>query len=187
MRASIGAGLLLSAAVGLVIIISASNGLGIEPYALAGVAAGAVIGLVPDRTPLARLGGFVAGFVAVFVGFAVRAMLLPDTTAGRVVAAVATCLLCVLVTGLTRGRLPLWSLLLGVGTFAGVYEAPFAAAEAEMATTSIDVATSLLTAVAAGFAVAVATAARTRVAVIAIPGQRNAETELGAETTEVAR
>ena len=63
--------------------------------ALLGAALGAVVALVPDRTPLVRLGGFAAGFVAAFIGYVLRAALLPDTSAGRAVAVVIVLLLCV--------------------------------------------------------------------------------------------
>jgi hypothetical protein len=178
-RASVVGGTLLTAAAALVIVISSGTGLGLEPYALTGVAVGAVVGLVPDRAPLERLGGFVVGFVAVFVGFALRALVLPDATSGRVVATVVTGLLCTLVAFAARGHLPLWSMLLGVAAFSAVYELPFTNAEPEMATTSMDVATSLLSAVAVGFVVASCTAARPRVADIVPPRQRDAEPALG--------
>ena len=186
MRASVVAGVLLTAATVLVIVVSAAAGLGLESYALTGVAVGAVVGLVPDRAPLERLAGFVVGFVAVFVGFALRALVLPDVTSGRVVATAITGLLCALAAFGSRNHLPLWSLLLGVAAFSGVYEAPFAAAVPEMATTSADVATSLLAAVAVGFVVASAVAVRPRAALAVVPQQRDADLPI-ADRTEAAR
>lgn len=156
MRASIGTGVLLTIAVVLVIAVSSALGLRIEQYALAGVLGGAVIGLVADRSPWARLLGFAVGFVAAWVGFVLRAALLPDTDGGRAAAAVITLAICLVAVAIGRGgRLPMWATFVGVMLFAGAYEAGFVAAEPEVASTSLDAATSLLVAVAVGYVVAV--------------------------------
>jgi hypothetical protein len=156
MRASMFTGALLTIAVVLVIAVSSALGLQIEQYALAGVLGGAVIGLVADRSPWARLLAFVVGFVAAWVGFVLRAALLPDTDGGRAVAAVITLVICLVAVAIGRGtRLPMWATFVGVMLFSAGYEAGFVAAEPEVATTSMDAATSLLMAVAVGYVVAV--------------------------------
>lgn len=156
MRASMFTGVLLIVAVVLVIAVSSALGLQIEQYALAGVAAGAIVGLVADRSPWARLLAFAVGFVATWVGFVLRAAVLPDTDGGRAAAAVVTLVICLVAVALGRGaRIPLWATLVGVVLFSAAYEAGFVAAEAEVTTTSLDAATSLLLAVAVGYAVAV--------------------------------
>lgn len=192
MRASLRAGLLLTAAALVVIVVSKMAGLDIEAYAVSGVATGAVIGLVPDRSPGERLGAFAAGFVAAFVGYALRALVLPDTTGGLAVGVVVVFLLCTVAALAGAGRhLPLWAVLLGAGAFCGVYEAPFTAAVAEMATTSIDVATSLLATAGVGFVVA-ALAAPGRAGLTASPRVRaaatagNAPENTSETTTEIA-
>ncbi|NYD59360.1 asparagine N-glycosylation enzyme membrane subunit Stt3 [Nocardioides marinisabuli] len=144
----------LALVAGLVVVLSGAFGLELESAALLGAALGAVVALVPDRTPLARLGGFVAGFVVAFVGYAVRALALPDSTAGRAVVVVLVVLLCVAVTAASLERLPLWSTLLGAAAVAGGYEFTFAAAVPEMATTSVSTATTLLLNIAIGFTAA---------------------------------
>jgi hypothetical protein len=154
-RACVTTGLLLIAATVLVIVLSDAWGLQAESSALTGVATGAVIGLVPDRSVGARLGSYLLGVVAAFVGFALRALVLPDTNSGRIVGAVVTLAICVIVAAAGLGRhLPLWAVLLGTASFSGVYEVPFAAAVPEMARTSIDALTALLLAVCVGVVVA---------------------------------
>lgn len=145
----------LAVAVVLVIAVSAALDLEIESYALAGVLAGGVVGLIPERSAFARLAAFAVGFVAAWVGFVLRAALLPDSDAGRAVAAIVTLLICAVAVAAGRTRLPLSAMLVGVVIFGAAYEAAFVAAEAEVATTSLDAATSLVMAVAVGFTFAV--------------------------------
>lgn len=182
MRASLRAGLLLTLAALLVVAVSTAAGLQIESYAVSGVATGAVVGLVPDRGPWARLGAFAAGFVAAFVGYAVRALVLPDSTSGLAVGVAVVFVLCVVIAVAGAGRyLPLWAVLLGAAAFSGVYERPFTAAVPEMATTSIDVATSLLLTVGVGFVVATLAAPGRGVSVA--PRPRTAADEPAEQTT----
>jgi hypothetical protein len=147
-------GALLTVAVVAVIGVSSALDLEIEPYALAGVLAGGVVALIPERSVWARLAAFAVGFVAVWIGFVLRAALLPDTEGGRAAAAVITMLICLAAVAVSRTRLPLSSMLVGVVLFAAAYESAFVAAEAEVVTTSADAATSLVFAVAVGFVVA---------------------------------
>ena len=57
MRTSLLAGLSLALAAALAVLVSSALDLQIESVALLGAAAGAVLALVPDTSPLARLGG----------------------------------------------------------------------------------------------------------------------------------
>jgi hypothetical protein len=98
-----------------------------------------------------RLAGFGAGFVAAWIGYVIRATLLPDTAGGRAVAVGIVVLLCVATTAATMNRLPLWSTLLGTAALAGAYEFTYAAAPPELASTSVTTATTLLINVAVGF------------------------------------
>jgi hypothetical protein len=151
MRRTLLAGLLLAVAAVVVVWVSAVFGLELESVALLGAALGAVVALVPDRTPLARLGGFAAGFVAAWIGYLLRAGLLPDTAGGRAVAVGLVVLLCVGITAASVGRLPLWSTLLGTAALSGAYEFTYAAAPPEVMSTSVSTATTLLFNVAVGF------------------------------------
>ncbi|MGZ4436656.1 MAG: hypothetical protein ACXVYY_19825 [Oryzihumus sp.] len=151
MRKTLLAGVLLACAAMVVVLVSAAFGLDLESVALLGAALGAVVALVPDRTPAVRLGGFAAGFVVAWLGYLLRAGMLPDTAGGRAVAVGLVVLLCVAVVAVSRGRIPLWSTLLGTAALSGAYEFTFAAAPPEVVSTSMSTATTLLFNVAVGF------------------------------------
>jgi hypothetical protein len=130
-------------------------GADLPKVALLGAAAGAVLGLVPDRLPVARLGGFLTGFGAAWLGYALRAGSLPDTPMGRAIAAVVVVGLITVVAVATANRLPMWAGFLGAAAMLGAYETTFAATPTEFVSDSMTaVTTSLLTA-AFGFLVTV--------------------------------
>ena len=151
LRKNFAIGTLLAVAAGLVVLVGTALELELESVALLGAAMGAVLALVPDRTPLVRLGGFAAGFVVAWVGYVVRAALLPDTSAGRAVAVFVVIALCAVIAAATADRLPLWTLLLGTAALAGAYEFTFAAAPPELMSTSVATATTLLLSLSIGF------------------------------------
>ena len=151
MRTSLLAGLSLALTTAVAVLVSSWSDLQIESVALLGAAAGAVLALVPDTTPLARLGGALLGVVAATVGFVLRAAVLPDSAGGRAVAVAVVVLLCTAVTVLTFQRISLWAPLLGAAVFAGAYERVYAAAPAELPETSLSTLTAVLVAVAIGF------------------------------------
>jgi hypothetical protein len=151
MRKTLIAGVVLALAAVVIVIISSALDLELESVALLGGALGAVVALVPDRSPLVRLGGFAAGFVAAWIGYAARAQFLPDTSTGRAVAVGLVILLCVGITAASMNRLPLWTTLLGTAALAGAYEFTYAAAPPELLSTSFSTATTLLLNVAVGF------------------------------------
>ena len=119
MRRTLLAGLLLVVATGLTVLIGEALALEVEAVALLGVAAGAIVALVPDQTATRRLAAFALGVLAAYVGYLVRAAVTPDTSAGRAVAAAFIVLLCVGVFAISMGRLPLWSALLGSASLFG--------------------------------------------------------------------
>ena len=162
MRRTLVAGLVLAVAAVLVVLVSSGLDLELESVALLGGALGAVVALVPDRSPLVRLGGFAAGFVAAWIGYVVRATMLPDTAGGRAVAVGLVVLLCVGITAVSMDRLPLWTTLLGTAALTGAYEFTYAAAPPELATTSVSTATTLLFNVAVGFLAAALVAPHSR-------------------------
>lgn len=137
-----------------VLIVSDLLDLELEAVALLGVAVGAIVALVPDRTAAGRLVGFLAGFVAAWAGYLARAALLPDSLGGRILAAVLVLGICVVVAGAAYRFVPLWAPLLGVATLIGGYEQLYSAAPPEVVSTSMSTATSLLMASAVGFLVA---------------------------------
>ena len=112
--------------------------------ALLGAALGAVLALVPDRTVAGRTGGFLAGFAAAYLGYALRAGLLPDSPAGRAVAVVVVVALVTGVAVATNGRAPLWAGLVGIGAMLGAYETTFTTDPTGFVSDSATAATTLL-------------------------------------------
>lgn len=81
--------------------------------ALIAVVAGVVLGLARDRSPLARYGAYLIGlFLGLFA--------LIFGMAGWIGWVVAIVIFTV-ISGLTKGRLPLWAMILGGGTLAAIY------------------------------------------------------------------
>jgi hypothetical protein len=134
-----------------VVIVSNWLDLELDSVAMVGVALGAVVARVPDRSPLMRLAGFIAGVVLSWIGFVVRAALLPDTATGRALTIGLVLLLCTAVAAFTASRVPLWSTLVGAAAMSGAYEYTFAAAQPEVATTSVTALTALVMTSAVGF------------------------------------
>lgn len=153
LRTWLGGGLLLLAAV-VVLIVSDLLDLELEGVALLGIALGAIIALVPDRTAAGRLVGFVVGFVAAWAGYLLRAGVLPDSLGGRIIALVVVLGICVAVAGAAHRYIPLWATLLGVAALVGAYEQHYTAAPPEVLSTSMSTATAVLMTTALGFLVA---------------------------------
>ena len=124
-------------------------------WALLGAAAGAVVALVPDRSPAERAGAFLLGLLAAWGGFALRAGILPDVPLGRALSVVAVVSLVTAVATATAGRLPLWAGLTGVAAFAGAYTAAQLADPPAFDTEATTALTSVLLAAAIGFFVVV--------------------------------
>jgi len=125
-------------------------GLELDQVAFLGVALGAVIGLVPDRSQTERIVGFLAGFVLAWIGYAVRAAVLPDTATGRATFIFLVIFAAMLVALASRSRLPLWSLLIGAAAMVGAYEQTYAASPALFMSDSPIAATTILFAAAMG-------------------------------------
>jgi hypothetical protein len=151
MRRSLISGLVLAVFAALIIGLGELFGLDLQPVALLGAALGGVLGLVPHRFPFGKLGGFALGFVIAWVGYALRAAVLPDAAAGRaaavfvVVAVIAGC------CALSAGRIPVWSALLGAAALAGAYEEIYTSAPSQFLKESPTAATTVLFAAALGY------------------------------------
>lgn len=158
MRRTLLVGGVLAVSAFLVVVLSNLLDLELDAVALLGVAVGAVVALVADRSPWMRLAGFVAGIVVTWIVYILRAGVLPDTSAGRSIGAGLVILLLTGIALATAGRVPLWSLLLGAAAMAGAYEYTFAAAMPEVMTTSVQAVTALLVASAVGYLVGALTA-----------------------------
>lgn len=122
--------------------------------ALLGLALGAVLGLVPDRSVAGRTGGFVLGFLAAWMGFALRAGVLPDIPLGRAIAAVFVVGAITAVAVVSAGRLPMWSGLVGAGAMIGAYETTFGTAPTGFVTDSVTAATTVVFSAALGLLLA---------------------------------
>lgn len=153
MRKSLLVGAVLTVTAVLVVVLSDLFDLKLDAVTLLGVALGAVVALVPDRTPAMHMAGFAVGFVAVWVAYLLRAGMLPDSTGGRAFAVALVMVICVAVATLSMGRVPLWASLLGAAALTGAYEYTYTLAPAEVAGTSMTAATSLLMTAAFGFLV----------------------------------
>ena len=154
MRKTFLGGLLLVAAAFLTVMVGHWLDLELESTAVLGVAAGAVVALVPDASVGRRLAGFALGCAVTVVGYYVRAGLTPDTATGRAVFAALVVALCVAAALVSVGRLPLWSTLLGAATFAGAFEATYSSAPPRVVDLSLGSGTTLALCVAIGFVAA---------------------------------
>ncbi|WP_426566947.1 hypothetical protein ACPPVT_10590 [Angustibacter sp. McL0619] len=151
MRKNVVGGFILAVMTAVVIGLGNLFGLDLQHVALLGTALGAVIGLVPDRAPWERVVGFLAGFAFAWIGFALRAALLPDTDAGVAVAAIIVLVACMAVSVATATRLPLWAMLVGVAAIVGAYEDTYSNAPSLFLHESPTAATNVLLAVALGY------------------------------------
>ena len=132
-------------------VLLIGGGSELEHVALLGAVLGGVIGLVPHDPPLGKLGGFALGFVTTWAFFGIRAALLPDTTMGRAVAAFLVVLIAGVGVAISNGRVPFWSVLVGVAAMSGAYETSFTDSPPQFMTTSPLAATSVLLAAGFGF------------------------------------
>lgn len=146
------AGLVLAVVATLAVTFGDALGLDLESAALVGAACGGVLGLVSDRGPWARLGGFMLGLIIAWAGYGLRAAVLPDTSGGRAIATFLVLALCVALSAATLARLPLWSFLVGVAAMAGAYETTFMISPPDFIKQSTTAATTVLVMVALGFA-----------------------------------
>ena len=151
MRRSLIAGLVLAVFAALIIGLGELFGLDLQHVALMGAALGGVLGLVPHSHALGKLGGFAVGFVLAWIGFALRAALLPDSAGGRAAAAFLVVALVAVACSLSAGRLPLWSGLLGAAAIVGAYEETYTNAPSQFLTEAPTAATTVLFAVALGY------------------------------------
>lgn len=151
MRRSLIAGLVLAVFAALIIGLGELLGLDLQPVALLGAALGGVLGLVPHRFPLGKLGGFVLGFVIAWIGYALRAAVLPDAPGGRAVAVLVVVALVAVACAISADRVPMWSALLGTAAIAGAYEEIYTNAPSQFLKESPTAATAVLLAAALGY------------------------------------
>ncbi len=136
MKRTVFGGLALALVAGLAVYLGDALNLGL-PNPLLGVAVGGVLALAPGGHKLGRLAGFLVGVVLALVGYAVNAGFMPSNSTGVAITAVLTLGLATAAAGLSFGRMPLWSVLLGVAGFVGAYDYIFNEDVPEFLTTSV--------------------------------------------------
>ncbi len=125
-------------------------GLDLDQVALLGLTLGAVIGLVPDRSLVERMIGFAVGFALAWIGYGLRAGMLPDTATARAVVVFGVIVVAMLICVATGSRIPLWSALIGMAAMVGAYEQTYAATPSLFVSDSPTAATTVLLACAMG-------------------------------------
>ena len=121
MKRTLFGGLALALAAVLAVYLGDALNLGL-PNPLLGVAIGGVLALAPGGHKLGRLAGFLVGVVLALVGYGINAQFMPASSGGIAVTAALTLALATGAAALSFGRMPLWSVLLGIGGFAGAYD-----------------------------------------------------------------
>lgn len=96
------------------------------------------------------------GAASWWVGLAMRAGFLPDTSTSLVLAAVAAVVICTVAAGLSGERLPLWAGLAGIALFGAIYEPTFAAEPTKFLTQSFLALASVVVATGIGTLAAIA-------------------------------
>jgi hypothetical protein len=153
-RRTLAAGGALALVAGLLADQGSVLGADLPHTALRGAALGAVVGLVPDRSVAGRTGSFLVGFAAAYLGYVLRAGVLPDVPLGRAIAAVAVVGVITAASTASAARLPLWSGLVGAGALLGAYETTFVTTPTGFVTDSLTAATTVLVSAGLGLLVA---------------------------------
>jgi hypothetical protein len=152
MRRALAAGLLLAAV--LLLLAVASDLLSIS--VLWPVALGAALLLAPGHRIAGRLGMFVGGTAAAWLGYALLAGFLPDVRLARGLAVAVPVLLITALAVLPAARTELWAGIVGVAAFGGIYDAAFRASPTAFLSDSVTAWTTLLLTVSLGAAVGLA-------------------------------
>ena len=87
-----------------------------------GLLIGGAIGIARDGSALGRIGGFVLGIIAAFVFYGLRLLVFNDSFPGQILTLLILVALVAVVCGLTSGRMPLWSGMLGSALVVGAFE-----------------------------------------------------------------
>lgn len=137
MKRTVFGGLALAVVAALAVYLGDALSLGL-PNPLLGVAVGGVLALAPGGHKLGRLAGFLVGVVLALVGFGINAQFMPSNSTGVAITAALTLGLATAAAALSFGRMPLWSVLLGVGGFVGAYDFIYNDNVPEFLTTSVE-------------------------------------------------
>lgn len=137
MKRTVFGGLALAIAAALAVYLGDALNLGL-PNPLLGVAVGGVLALAPGGHKLGRLAGFLVGVLLALVGYGINAQFMPSNSTGVAITAALTLGLATAAAALSFGRMPLWSVLLGVAGFVGAYDYIYNEDVPEFLTTSVE-------------------------------------------------
>ena len=115
-------GALLAVAAAVIVLLGEPLGGSLQQLALLAAALGGALALVQTGSWWGAPTAFLVGLVVTWIGYGVRALLLPDSTAGRALAAFLVVLIVAGLITLSAGRLPLWAALLGIVAMVAAYE-----------------------------------------------------------------
>ena len=134
MNRTFAAGLLLIAATIVTIVLGSWLEAPIDSVFF-GLTIGGILALVNDgSSTLGRLGGFAVGLIVTMAGYIIRILALNESLMGQILFAIIILVLITVICGVTGGRLPLWSGLVGAAIVTGSYEASFLDAPQEITT-----------------------------------------------------
>ena len=115
------------------VLVEQILGLGLG-YMTLGLIIGGILGFSTQGSPLGRVLAFLLGILVGAVVYVLRVLVLNESAAGEALGPLIGLALITLVCGLTAGRLPLISALLGSALIVGSYEATFQLAPQNVAT-----------------------------------------------------
>lgn len=147
-------GITCAALAALVVIIGDLLNLPLQNVML-GIGGGAILGLVRTHSPAMRYIACLLGFALGFVFYVIRLAVLPATIWGNLVAIVATILLVTTISALSRDRIPMWAMFLGVTIFAGAFDNFFTTTPWLFVNQSLATAAAMIFSVTAGFMVSI--------------------------------
>ena len=105
MTKTVTAGLVLAVAAAAALLIGDGLGWDLDGVLFLGIGVGGALGLIPDKTPVARILGLLLGLLAAAIGYALRAAVFPDNTTARAVAVALVVLIAMGFVLLTFGRI----------------------------------------------------------------------------------
>lgn len=173
-------GALIGIAAALAVLLGGVLGQSMQQLGLLAVALGGVLILARARTWWAAPAGLAIGMVVAWVGYGLRALVLPDSAGGRAVAALLVVLVTSGIIALSAERIPLWSGLAGIVAMVAGYERAYTDAPSAFLTESPSAFTTMLVGIGLGFFAATVG----EVLLDRSPGGRHAKAPVAVETTD---
>lgn len=180
MRKVLVTGALIGIAAALAVLLGGVLGQSMQQLGLLAVALGGVLILARARTWWAAPAGLAIGMVVAWVGYGLRALVLPDSAGGRAVAALLVVLVTSGIMAFSAERIPLWSGLAGIVAMVAGYERAYTDAPSAFLTESPSAFTTMLVGIGLGFFAATVG----EVLLDRSPGGRHAKAPVAVETTD---